>query len=77
MQTNFSTDTSTIFYDKELICNLIPSDDRDTQWKFTLTDSTILLTLHWFHAMLGHPGIFHRPSITNLERFSNHVATFF
>ncbi len=28
----------------------------DTQWKFSLTNSMIWPMLHWFNAMLGHPG---------------------
>ncbi len=42
--------------DKEIICYVAPGDDRSTQWKFALTDSMVIPTIHWFHAMLGHPG---------------------
>jgi len=42
--------------DKEIICYVAPGEDRITQWKFALTNSMIQPTLHWFHAMLGHPG---------------------
>ena len=67
--------------DKEIICYVAPGDDRDTQWKFALTDSMIRPTLHWFHAMLGHPGSrrmratlqarYHHPHLRmHIERFA-------
>ncbi len=42
--------------DKELICCAAPGDNSDTFWKFALTVSMIRPTIHWFHAMLEHPG---------------------
>ncbi len=42
--------------DKEIICYVAPCDGHNTQWKLALTDSIIQPTIHWFHAMLGHPG---------------------
>ncbi len=41
---------------KEINCYVSPGNNHDTQLKFALTGSMIWFTLHWFHAMLGHPG---------------------
>ncbi len=45
-----------ILDDKEIICYVAPGNNCDTQWKFALTNSMIQPTIHWFHAMLRHPG---------------------
>ncbi len=67
--------------DKEIICYAASSDDRNKQWKFALTDSTIIPTIHWFHLMLGHPSShcmhatlqaqYHHPHLQmHIERFA-------
>ncbi len=69
-----------IIDNKEIIGYDVPGDDLDTQWKFISTDSMILPTLRWFHAILGHSGIhcmhatlqasYHHPHLqTHIELF--------
>ncbi len=67
--------------DKDLICYVAPCNNRDKQWKFSLSDSMIWPIIHWFHAMLGHPGScymratlharYHHPHLwMHIERFA-------
>ncbi len=55
---------------------MAPGDDRNTQWKFALTDSMIWPTLHWFHAMLGNPGSCHMDATLQAQYHWMHIEHF-
>ncbi len=61
--------------DKEIICYVVPSDNRNTQWKFALTNSMIWPTCHWFHVMLGHPGSCHMRATLQAQYHHPHLLT--